>query len=58
MIHNRSIFTTEASQLSPNQAMVQERKLEAATPYNLEIQNLIVKRLWAMILQEEATEVY
>jgi hypothetical protein len=33
-------------------------KLEATTPYNLEIQNFIGNRLWALGLQDDATEVY
>jgi len=37
---------------------MQARKLEASTPYILEIQNFIANRLWALGLQDEATEVY
>jgi tetratricopeptide (TPR) repeat protein len=48
----------EAGQLSHKQALMQARKLEATTPYNLEIQNFIANRLWALGLQDEATEVY
>jgi len=48
----------EAGQLSHKQALMQARKLEASTPYNLEIQNFIANRLWALGLQDEATEVY
>ena len=48
----------EAGQLSHKQALMQVRKLEATTPYNLEIQNFIANRLWALGLQDEATEVY
>ena len=48
----------EAGQLSHKQALMQARKLEATTPYNLEIQNVIANRLWALGLQDEATEVY
>lgn len=48
----------EAGQLSHKQALIQARKLEATTPYNLEIQNFIANRLWALGLQDEATEVY
>lgn len=48
----------EVGQLSHKQALMQARKLEATTPYNLEIQNLIANRLWALGLQDEATEVY
>ncbi len=48
----------EAGQLSHKQALMQARKLDASTPYNLEIQNLIANRLWALGLQDEATEVY
>lgn len=35
---------------------MQARKLEATTLYNLEIQNFIANRLWALGLQDEATE--
>ena len=35
----------EAGQLSHKQALMQARKLEATTPYNLEIQNFIANRL-------------
>jgi hypothetical protein len=48
----------EAGQLSHKQALMQARKLEATTPYNLEIQNFIANRLWALGLQDEAFEVY
>jgi len=48
----------EAGQLSHKQALMQARKLEATTPSNLEIQNFIANRLWALGLQDEATEVY
>jgi len=48
----------EAGRLSHKQALMQARKLEATTPYNLEIQNFIANRLWALGLQDEATEVY
>jgi hypothetical protein len=48
----------EAGQLSHKQALMQARKLEATTPYKLEIQNFIANRLWALGLQDEATEVY
>ena len=37
----------EAGQLSHKQALMQARKLEATTPYNLEIQNFMADRLWA-----------
>ena len=48
----------EAGQVSHKQALMQARKLEATTPYNLEIQNFIANRLWALGLQDEATDVY
>jgi len=48
----------EAGQLSHKQALMQARKLEVTTPYNLEIQNFIANRLWAQGLQDETTEVY
>jgi tetratricopeptide (TPR) repeat protein len=48
----------ESDQVTHKQALMQARKLEATTPYNLEIQNFIANRLWALGLQDEATEVY
>ncbi|WP_312262322.1 hypothetical protein [Limnohabitans sp.] len=48
----------ESGQLSHKQALMQARKLESTTPNNLEIQNFIANRLWALGLQDEATEVY
>lgn len=48
----------EAGQITHKQALMQARKLEATTPYNLEIQNFIANRLWALGLQDEAIEVY
>jgi tetratricopeptide (TPR) repeat protein len=47
-----------AGRFAHKQALMQARKLEATTPDNLEIQNLIANRLWALGLQDEATEVY
>jgi len=38
----------EGGQLSQKQALMQARKLEVTTPYNLEIQNFIANRLWAL----------
>ena len=35
----------EAGQLTHKQALMQARKLEATTPYNMEIQNFIANRL-------------
>jgi transcriptional regulator with XRE-family HTH domain len=55
---NVLINKLEAEQLSHKQALMQARKLDANTPYNLEIQNFIANRLWALGLQDEATEVY
>lgn len=37
---------------------MQARKLEAATPDNLEIQNFIANRLWALGMRDEAAEVH
>jgi hypothetical protein len=48
----------ETGQPSHKQALMQAGKLEATTPYNLEIQNFIANRLWALGVQDEATEVY
>lgn len=48
----------DGGQLSDKQALMQARKLEATTPYNLEMQNFIANRLWALGLHDEAHEVY
>ena len=48
----------EVGHVTHKQALMQARKLEATTPDNLEIQNFIANRLWALGLQDEATEVY
>ena len=48
----------EAGRFTHKQALMQARKLEATTLDNLEIQNFIANRLWALGLQDEATEVY
>jgi len=48
----------EAGRFTHNQALMQARKLEATTSDNLEIQNFIADRMWALGLQDEATEVY
>ena len=48
----------QAGYLSDKQALTQARKLEATTPYNLEIQNFIANRLWALGMHDEAREVY
>ena len=48
----------EAGRVTHKQALMQARKLEATTPDNLEIQNFIANRLWALGLQDEASEVY
>jgi hypothetical protein len=34
---------------------MQARKVEATTPFHLEIQNLIANRLWALGQQNEST---
>jgi hypothetical protein len=47
----------EASRVTHKQALMQARKQEATTPDNLEIQNFIANRLWALGLQDEAAEV-
>jgi hypothetical protein len=47
----------EAGRVTHKQALMQARKLEATTPDNLEIQNFIANRLWALRLQDEAAEV-
>lgn len=48
----------QAGHLSDKQALMQARKLEAAAPNNLEIQNFIANRLWALDLRDDAAEVY
>jgi tetratricopeptide (TPR) repeat protein len=48
----------ETGQISDKQALMQARKLEAATPDNLEIQNFIANRLWALGMRDEAAEVH
>lgn len=48
----------QAGYLSDKQALTQALKLEATTPYNLEIQNFIGNRLSALGMDEEASEVY
>jgi tetratricopeptide (TPR) repeat protein len=48
----------DAGQISDKQALMQARKLEAATPDNLEIQNFIANRLWALGMRDEAAEVH
>jgi hypothetical protein len=48
----------EAGRVTHKQALMQARKLETTTPDNLEIHNFIANRLWALGLQDEASEVY
>lgn len=48
----------ETGQITDKQALIQARKLEATTPYNLEIQNFIANRLWSLGLKDDAAEVY
>ena len=48
----------DAGQISDKQALMQARKLEAATPDNLEIHNFIANRLWALGMRDEAAEVH
>ena len=49
---------TQYGRFTQKQALMQARKLEATTPDNLEIQNFIANRLWALGSQDEAAEVY
>ena len=49
---------TQYGQLSHKQALMQALKLEVTTPDNLEIQNFIAKRLWALGLRDQAADVY
>jgi len=37
---------------------MQTLRLEAATPFNLEIQNFMANRRWALGLQDKVTEMY
>jgi hypothetical protein len=48
----------DAGRLSDKQALMRARKREAKFPDNLEIQNFIANRLWALALRDEAAEVY
>jgi hypothetical protein len=48
----------QASRITHKQALMQARKLEATTPDNLKTHNFIANRLWALGLQDKATEVY
>jgi len=48
----------DAGQISDKQALMQARKLEVVTPDNLEIQNFIANRLWALGMRDEAAEVH
>lgn len=48
----------DAGQISDKQALMQARRLEAAIPDNLEIQNFIANRLWALGMRDEAAEVH
>jgi tetratricopeptide (TPR) repeat protein len=48
----------ESGRISDKQALIRARKLEASYPDNLEIQNFIANRLWALELRDEATEIY
>ena len=48
----------ESGRISDKQALMRARKLEASYPDNLEIQNFIANRLWALELRDEATEIY
>ena len=48
----------DSGRLSDKQALMRARKLEATFPDNLEIQNFIANRLWALALRDEAAEVY
>ena len=48
----------DSGRLSDKQALMRARKLDATFPDNLEIQNFIANRLWALALRDEAAEVY
>ena len=48
----------KAGELTEKQALMQARKLEATTPYILEIQGFIGNLLWTLDLKDEAADVY
>ncbi len=48
----------QTGQVNDNQALMQARKLEVTTPYNLEVQNFIGNRLAALGMDDVAREVY
>ena len=47
-----------AGEITEKQALMQARKLEATTPYTLEIQGFIGNLLWTLDLKDEAADVY
>ena len=47
-----------AGEITEKQALMQARKLEATTPYSLEIQSFIGNLLWILDLKDEAAEIY
>jgi hypothetical protein len=48
----------EAGRMSDKQALMRARKLESPAPDNLEIQNFIANRLWALDLRDDAARIY
>lgn len=48
----------DARHISHKQALMRARKLQAAYPDNLEIQNFIANRLWDLEMRDEAAEAY
>ena len=48
----------KAGELTEKQALMQARKLEATTPYTLEIQSFIGNLLWTLNLKDESADVY
>jgi len=55
---DRLLDQLETGRISDRQALTKARKLETAAPNNLEIQNFIANRLWALGLRDEAFDVH
>ena len=48
----------DSGSISPKQAILQAQKLLAQSPENLELQNYLGNRLWALEMRDEAAEVW
>jgi len=55
---DRLLDELQAGQISDKQALLRARKLLARSPGNLEIQNFVANRMWALGMRDEATEVW